>query len=132
MIALADAHAHLCDPAFDPDLAQVLERARACGITAAVSVSEDLSDAEKNLELASRHPMIRPAAELYPTDLPPPRRGKIRSEPIRWMVFVRLALTNVSCLLFRQRHPECGKNFLLPPIRSWQTRHRGIGINGVM
>jgi TatD DNase family protein len=69
MVGLTDTHAHLCDPAFDPDLGQVLEKAREAGISAVVSVSENLSDALKNLELAARHPMIRPAAGLYPTIL---------------------------------------------------------------
>jgi TatD DNase family protein len=67
MAALTDTHAHLCDTAFDTDLAQVLERAQAAGISAVISVSENLTDAGKNLELAARHPMIRPAAGLYPT-----------------------------------------------------------------
>ena len=82
----------------------------------------------------------RPAASgaaLLPGDLvsdgsSPATAGEDRLELVRLMAFVRLALTKVSCLLFRQRHPECGKDFLLTVIRSWQTRHRGIGINGVM
>ena len=69
MAALTDTHAHLCDPLFDADLGKVLERARQASILAIVSVSENLADAGKNLELAARHPMIRPAAGLYPTIL---------------------------------------------------------------
>jgi TatD DNase family protein len=67
MASLTDTHAHLCDPVFDEDRAEVLERARAAGISAVVAVGENLSDAEKNLELASLHPIIHPAAGLYPT-----------------------------------------------------------------
>ncbi|HYA03618.1 MAG TPA: TatD family hydrolase [Syntrophobacteria bacterium] len=66
---LVDAHAHLCDALFDADRSEVLERARAVGVTAVVAVGEDLTDAERNLDLAARHPLIRPAAGLYPTRL---------------------------------------------------------------
>jgi len=64
---LVDTHAHLCDPVFDPDRDAVLEKAGNAGMSAVICVGEDLSDAEKNLELAARHPMMRPAAGLYPT-----------------------------------------------------------------
>jgi TatD DNase family protein len=69
MKPLIDTHAHLCDAAFDADRADVLEKARTAGITAIIGVGEDLADAEKNLRLAAEHPMIRPAAGLYPTHL---------------------------------------------------------------
>lgn len=64
-----DTHAHLCDPVFDSDRAEVLQKARQGGISAVVGVGEDLRDARKNLELAKRYPMIRPTAGLYPTRL---------------------------------------------------------------
>jgi TatD DNase family protein len=66
---LIDTHAHLCDALFDADRAEVLERARAVGVTAVVAVGEDLADGERNLDLASRHALLRPAAGLYPTRL---------------------------------------------------------------
>jgi TatD DNase family protein len=69
MAMLVDTHAHLCDPVFDHDRDSVLERAGNAGISAVICVGEDLADAEKNLEMAARHPMIRPAAGLYPTFL---------------------------------------------------------------
>lgn len=69
MNSLIDTHAHLCDPAFDPDLERILEKAEAAGIAAVIAVGENLEDAEKNLRLADRHPMLRPAAGLYPTIL---------------------------------------------------------------
>jgi TatD DNase family protein len=68
---LIDTHAHLCDPAFDTDLPQVLERARQAGVGAVVAVGEILEDAEKNLQLAAAHPMVLPAAGLYPAHLDP-------------------------------------------------------------
>jgi TatD DNase family protein len=68
-LGLVDAHAHLCDALFDPDRTEVLERARVVGVTAIIAVGEDLADARRNLELAARHPVLRPAAGLYPTHL---------------------------------------------------------------
>jgi len=66
---LVDTHAHLCDALFDPDRTEVLERAEAVGVTAVIAVGEDLADARRNLDLAARHPLLRPAAGLYPTQL---------------------------------------------------------------
>jgi TatD DNase family protein len=66
---LADVHAHICDPCFDRDRARVLQRARQAGVEAVVAVGENLEDARKNLELAERHPELKPAAGLYPTYL---------------------------------------------------------------
>ena len=71
MTPLIDTHAHLCDPVFDTDREVVLERALKAGISAVIAVGENLADAEKNLLLASKHSMIRPAAGLYPTHLDP-------------------------------------------------------------
>jgi TatD DNase family protein len=66
---LVDTHAHMCDALFDPDRSDVLHRAQAVGVTAVVAVGEDLADAQLNLDLASRHALLRPAAGLYPTRL---------------------------------------------------------------
>ncbi len=66
---IIDTHAHICDPCFDPDRTEVIERAHAVGVTAIVAVGEDLSDARKNLELAVRYPELWPAAGLFPSYL---------------------------------------------------------------
>ena len=66
---IVDAHAHLCDPVFDIDRPEVIKKARAAGVGAIISVSENLSDAQRNLELAANHPELKPAAGLYPTYL---------------------------------------------------------------
>jgi len=66
---IVDTHAHICDPVFDPDRAEVLARAEAAGVAAVIAVSEDMNDAKKNIELALKHPILRPAAGLYPTHL---------------------------------------------------------------
>ena len=66
---MIDTHAHICDPVFDKDRAEVLERAGKAGVVAIVAVGENLSDARKNLELAQTYPLLKPAAGLYPTVL---------------------------------------------------------------
>jgi TatD DNase family protein len=66
---IIDTHAHLCDEAFDRDLAQVLNRAAGEGVRAVVAVGEGLDDARRNLSLSRTHAMIRPGAGLYPTRL---------------------------------------------------------------
>jgi len=66
---ITDTHAHICDPVFDPDRAQVLARAKSAGVATVIAVSEDINDARKNIGLALKHPGLRPAAGLYPTYL---------------------------------------------------------------
>lgn len=66
---LVDTHAHICDPAFDADRTEVLQNAAAAGVGTVIAVGENISDARKNIELAAVHPMLRPAAGLYPTIL---------------------------------------------------------------
>jgi len=68
-IGLVDTHSHICDPCFDQDRDQVLERARKAGVEAIIAVGENLEDAQKNLALARRHSALKPAAGLYPTYL---------------------------------------------------------------
>ena len=67
---LCDTHAHLCDPGFDRDRGEVLERADRAGVGAIVAVGENLKDARTNLALAEEYPwIVRVAAGLFPTNL---------------------------------------------------------------
>ena len=67
---LFDTHAHLCDPVFDGDRGEVLERAREAGVESIIAVGETLQDARSNLALARDYPWIlRAAAGLFPTIL---------------------------------------------------------------
>jgi TatD DNase family protein len=68
-VELFDAHAHLGAEEFAEDLPAVLARAEAVGVSGIVAVGETLEEAERILALADRHPLIRPAAGLYPTIL---------------------------------------------------------------
>jgi TatD DNase family protein len=66
---MVDTHAHLCDPAFSADLGAVIGRAKAAGVSAVIAVGEDLADAKRNLLLSREHPLLRPAAGLYPAHI---------------------------------------------------------------
>jgi TatD DNase family protein len=66
---LTDCHAHIADPVFDPDRGEVLERARAAGVSSVVAVGETLAEAKRVLELAGEHSELLPCAGLYPTFL---------------------------------------------------------------
>lgn len=68
---IIDTHAHLCDPLFDSDREEVLERAKGAGVSVVIAVGEDLSDGQRNIDLAEKHPEVRPAAGLYPSHLDP-------------------------------------------------------------
>jgi TatD DNase family protein len=63
---LIDTHAHICDDRFDEDRSAVLERAFQAGVVGIVLVSETISDARFNLELAKQEPRLYQAAGLYP------------------------------------------------------------------
>jgi len=75
---LVDTHAHLCSVEFAHDLADVLCRAQRAGVGAVIAVGETIEDADRTLTLAKSHPMIRPAAGLYPTVLDPDQAAAMR------------------------------------------------------
>ena len=67
--SIVDTHTHICDSSFDADRSEVLGRARQAGVGAVIALGENIEDARRNIELAEKHPMIRPGAGLYPTIL---------------------------------------------------------------
>lgn len=66
---IIDTHTHICDPVFDSDRSEVLNKAAVSGVAAIIALGENMVDARRNLELAEEHDMIYPAAGLYPTIL---------------------------------------------------------------
>jgi len=76
---VTDTHAHICDPVFDSDRTEVLERAESAGIMTVIAVSENMSDAKRNIALASKYPALRPAAGLYPTHIDLQKAGEMVS-----------------------------------------------------
>jgi TatD DNase family protein len=66
---LFDSHAHLADPAFDGDRADVIARARAAGITGIICIGESLAAADRGATIAARHPgLVAYTAGVHPHD----------------------------------------------------------------
>jgi TatD DNase family protein len=65
-----DTHAHLTWPAYRDDIAAVLARARAAGVTRIVSIATDIASATATLALAAQHEHIFAAVGLHPGDIP--------------------------------------------------------------
>nr|WP_275888856.1 TatD family hydrolase [Desulfoprunum benzoelyticum] len=63
---LVDTHAHLASDSFAGDREEVLVRAADAGVSAILCVSETLAEAEEVLSLCEKHPLLKPAAGLYP------------------------------------------------------------------
>ena len=64
-----DSHAHLADPAFDADRAEVIERARNAGAVAIVTIGESLDSADRAQRLAQQSPgFLHYTAGIHPHD----------------------------------------------------------------
>ena len=64
-----DTHTHLGSRQFEQDLAEVLARARAAGVSRMLAPATDLENARVLLALAEREPDIRVAVGVHPTDV---------------------------------------------------------------
>jgi TatD DNase family protein len=65
---LVDTHAHVIDPAFDPDRQAVLERAQTAGVAALVCVGYDLATSQAAVDLAERVPWIWASVGIHPNE----------------------------------------------------------------
>ena len=65
---LVDTHAHLHDPAFDADRAEVLARARAAGVTGFLTIGTDVATSEAAVALAAAEPDVYAAVGIHPHD----------------------------------------------------------------
>ena len=63
-----DSHAHLFFKDFADDVADVLARAKASGVTDIVNPGTDLATSRESLDLARAHAMIHPAVGFHPHD----------------------------------------------------------------
>ena len=69
MYSFIDSHAHLADPAFDPDRHEVIERARLAGALAVICIGESLSAAARARLIAEANPgFILFTAGIHPHD----------------------------------------------------------------
>jgi TatD DNase family protein len=65
-----DTHAHLCYPALAEDLAGIIERAQAAGVTQIISIATDLESARNTLEIARRFAGVYATVGLHPGEVP--------------------------------------------------------------
>jgi TatD DNase family protein len=65
-VPLADTHCHLCLADFEPDLPEVLERARAAGVERILVPGIDLETSRRAVELADDHEEIFAAVGVHP------------------------------------------------------------------
>lgn len=70
MAVFYDTHAHLDYPDFAQDIAQVVERAVAAGITKMVSIGTDLESSRRAIGLAERFPCVYAVVGWHPSDAP--------------------------------------------------------------
>jgi TatD DNase family protein len=63
-----DTHAHLDYPEYEPDLAEVIERAREAGIEKIISIGTSLAASERAIRLAERFPGVYAAVGWHPTE----------------------------------------------------------------
>jgi TatD DNase family protein len=68
---LVDSHCHLHDAAFAGDLAAVLQRARAAGVTRMITIGTSVEQSRAAVELASAHPEIWATIGVAPHDEQP-------------------------------------------------------------
>jgi TatD DNase family protein len=65
---LIDTHCHLGDPAYAPDLPDVLERAWSAGVSRVVVIGESRTSAESALAMAAAEPRLVATAGIHPHD----------------------------------------------------------------
>jgi TatD DNase family protein len=65
---LVDSHAHLDDPAFEPDLPAVLERARDAGVERIVTIGTSLESSRRAQAIAESRPEVYFSPGIHPHD----------------------------------------------------------------
>lgn len=65
---MIDSHAHLNDPEFEADLAEVIQRAQAAGVTGIINIGYDLPSSRRAVELAAEYDWMYAAVAVHPHD----------------------------------------------------------------
>ncbi len=63
---MIDAHTHLDDRQFAPDLQQVVERALAAGVTTMITTGDDLATSRMSVEIADRYDSVYAVVGVHP------------------------------------------------------------------
>lgn len=74
---MIDTHAHIGREEFDQDRDQVIERARAAGVSLIVEAGTDAASSRGALALARRQPLVRAAVGFHPCDVRAERAGEM-------------------------------------------------------
>lgn len=72
---MIDTHAHLDDPKFAADVAEVVARAQAAGLEGVVTIGTDAATSRTNVDLAERFPFLRAAVGIQPNHVAEARAG---------------------------------------------------------
>jgi TatD DNase family protein len=83
-ILVIDTHAHLDDPKFADDVADVVARAAAARLELIVTIGTDVETSRRNVELAERFPLLRCAVGIQPNHV-----SEVRSRD--WEAIAELA-----------------------------------------
>jgi len=65
---LFDSHAHIDDSRFDSDRLEIIERARANGVTGMINIGADMASSARSVALAQAHEGIYAAVGIHPHD----------------------------------------------------------------
>jgi TatD DNase family protein len=69
MAVFFDTHAHLDDPGFAPDFAQVIARAQAAGIVNSIAIGTDFASSARAIKLAEEHSGIHAVVGWHPSQV---------------------------------------------------------------
>ncbi|KAL8611163.1 hypothetical protein ACOMHN_064453 [Nucella lapillus] len=80
---VVDVHNHLTDHQFDQDIDDVISQAQQAGVSAALVVSESVSDFSRVLDLADRHPtFVLPCLGLHPVQTSSEGAGELNQRSV--------------------------------------------------
>ena len=86
-VPLIDTHAHLDDARFQDDLPQVLERARAAGVSSVIAIATTAPSSATCVALAARHPEVCASVGIQPNHV-------AEAAPDAWDAVVRLVTSS--------------------------------------
>jgi len=119
-VFLTDTHAHLASQGFSEDLSEVIHRAAERGVKRIVSISCDVEDSIKNLEIARSTPSILPTVGVHPLYI-----EGIRGDG--WIEELRGLASNRQVVAIG----EIGLDYFHPPRdgsseREWRRKQRDV------
>jgi len=132
MAIFYDTHAHLDYPDFAADLPQIIERAKAAGITKIISIGTDFESSARAVKLSEQYPGVFAAVGWHPTnatEAPEDLRPGLR-ELAKHPKVVAIGETGWTIIECRASSPEAflgrmnvtGRNRLKFSSNSWKSQ----------